>query len=140
LAAGSAKRSPGLGPLQVAAGGLVAIGEDVKGMLDLARPMFALYVGGMGAKGRNFYNDVLREYGYEEEAEQIQDLYLEGKKEQAAATVPHDLLEMCNLVGPASYVQERIAAFRESGVTHLNVVPATEDPAATVAQLKEWVT
>ncbi len=140
LAAGSAKRSPGLGPLQVAAGGLVAIGEDVKGMLDLARPMFALYVGGMGAKGRNFYNDVLREYGYEEEAEQIQDLYLEGRKEQAAATVPHDLLEMCNLVGPASYVQDRIAAFRESGVTHLNVVPATEDPAATVAQLKEWVT
>ena len=138
LAAGAAKRSPGLGPLQVAAGGLVAIGEDVKGMLDLARPMFALYVGGMGAKGKNFYNDLLREYGYEKEAEEIQDLYLAGKKDQAAALVPDDLLEMCNLVGPASYVRERIAAFRESGVTHLNVVPATEDPAATVAQLKDW--
>jgi hypothetical protein len=124
--------------LQVAAGGMVAIGEDVKGMLDFARPVFALYIGGMGAKGKNFYNDVVREYGYEKEAEQIQDLYLEGKKDEAAALVPDDLLEMCNLVGPASYVQERIAAFRESGVTHLNVVPATEDPAATVAQLKEW--
>jgi F420-dependent oxidoreductase-like protein len=138
LAAGRAKRSPDLGPLQVAAGGMVAIGEDVKGMLDFARPMFALYIGGMGAKGKNFYNDLVRQYGYEQEAEQIQDLYLEGRKDEAAALVPEELLEMCNLVGPGSYVRERIAAFAESGVTHLNVVPATEDPAATIAQLKEW--
>jgi F420-dependent oxidoreductase-like protein len=138
LRKGAEKRSDELGPLQVAAGGMVAIGEDVKGMLDFARPMFALYIGGMGAKGKNFYNDLVREYGYEEEAEQIQELYLDGKKEEAAALVPVELLEMCNLVGPESYVKERIAAFAESGVTHLNVVPATEDPAATVAQLKEW--
>ncbi len=138
LAAGTAKRPEELGPLQVAAGGLVAIGEDVKDVLDLARPMFALYIGGMGARGRNFYNTVVSEYGYEQEAAQIQDLYLEGKKDEAAALVPTDLLEMCNLVGPASYVQERIAAFAESGITHLNVTPASGDPAATVARLKEW--
>jgi F420-dependent oxidoreductase-like protein len=138
LAAGAALRPAELGPLQIAAGGMVAVGEDVKGMLDFARPMFALYIGGMGAKGKNFYNDVVREYGYEKEAELIQDLYLAGKKDEAAAAVPAELLEMCNLVGPASYVRERIAAFAESGVTHLNVVPATEDPAATIAQLKEW--
>jgi F420-dependent oxidoreductase-like protein len=138
LAAGAAKRPADLGPLQIAAGGMVAIGEDVKGMLDFARPMFALYIGGMGAKGKNFYNQLVCEYGYEQEAEQIQDLYLEGKKDQAAALVPEELLEMCNLVGPESYVKERIAAFADSGVTHLNVVPATEDPAATIAQLKEW--
>ncbi len=138
LAAGTAKRPADLGPLQVAAGGLVAIGEDVKGMLDLARPMFALYIGGMGARGKNFYNTLVTDYGYEAEAAKIQDLYLEGKKDEAAAVVPTDLLEMCNLVGPASYVRERIAAFEESGVTHLNVIPTDDDPAATVAQLKEW--
>ena len=139
LAAGAAKRPAELGPLQIAAGGMVAVGEDVKGLLDFARPMFALYIGGMGAKGKNFYNDVVREYGYEEEAEKIQDLYLDGKKKEAEALVPLELLEMCNLVGPESYVKERIAAFADAGVTHLNVVPASEDPAATISQLKDWI-
>ena len=139
LKAGEAKRPAELGPLQIAAGGMVAVGDDVKGLLDFVRPMFALYIGGMGAKGKNFYNDVVREYGYEEEAEKIQDLYLDGKKKEAEALVPLDLLEMCNLVGPESYVKERIAAFAEAGVTHLNVVPASEDPAATISQLKNWI-
>ena len=141
LEAGKAKRLEGLGPLQVMAGGLVAIGEgpETKALLDFARPLFALYVGGMGAKGKNFYNDVARAYGYEEEAEKIQDLYLSGKKKEAEALVPTEWLEAANLVGPASYVKERIAAFQEAGVTDLAVWPATEDPAATVAQLKEWV-
>lgn len=143
LARGKAERPADLGPLQVAAGGLVAIGEDVKGLLDRARPDFALYIGGMGARGRNFYNDLVRDYGYEQEAERIQDLYLAGDRAAAAALVPTDLLEMCNLVGPESWVRERIAAFAESGVTHLSVVPVsddpTADPAATVAQLKGWV-
>jgi F420-dependent oxidoreductase-like protein len=142
LAAGAAKRSPELGSLQVAAGGMLAVGEDVKAMLDFARPMFALYIGGMGARNKNFYNQLVREYGYEKEAEQIQDLYLEGKKDEAAALVPLDLLEMCNLVGPESYVKERIAAFAESGVTHLNVVPVPtkdgETAADLVSSLKEW--
>jgi F420-dependent oxidoreductase-like protein len=138
LSAGAAKRPAELGTLQIAAGGMVAIGEDVKGLLELVRPTFALYIGGMGARGKNFYNDVVRQYGYEAEAQRIQDLYLDGRKDEAAAAVPLELLEMCNLVGPASYVKERIAAFAESGVTHLNVVPASEDPVATMAQLREW--
>ncbi|WP_210440052.1 LLM class F420-dependent oxidoreductase [Nocardioides xinjiangensis] len=140
LAAGNAERQEGLGPLQVMAGGLVAIGEgpDTAALLDLARPYFALYVGGMGAKGRNFYNDVARAYGYEEEAEAIQDLYLSGRKKEAEALVPTEWLEAANLVGPASYVKERIAAFREAGVTDLHVTPVS-DPVATVEQLKEWV-
>ena len=121
------------------AGGLCAIGDDVENVREFARPMLALYIGGMGARGKNFYNDLVRDYGYEEEAARIQDLYLAGDKAGAAALVPTDLLEMCNLVGPASWVRERIAAFAESGVTHLNVVPATEDPAATVRLLREWV-
>jgi F420-dependent oxidoreductase-like protein len=139
LAAGAAKRSPDLGPLEISAGGMVAIGEDVKGMLDLMRPMYALYVGGMGARGKNFYFDLACQYGYEEQATKIQDLYLGGNKRDAEALVPEEWLEAGNLVGPASYVRERIAAFREAGVTNLSVAPATDDPAATIAQVKEWV-
>jgi F420-dependent oxidoreductase-like protein len=139
LRRGKEKRPAELGELQVAAGGIAAIGEDVKGFLDFVRPMAALYIGGMGAKGKNFYNDLCRNYGYEREAELIQDLYLDGKKDEAAAAVPDELLEMVNLVGPESYVKERIEAFRESGVTHLNVIPVSDDPVATTAQLKEWI-
>ncbi len=139
LREGMAKRSPDLAPLEIAAGGMVAIGDDVKAMLDFMRPMLALYIGGMGARGKNFYNDLVCAYGYEAEAKKIQDLYLDGHKRDAEAHVPLQLLEEINLVGPESYVKERIAAFKEAGVTNLQVAPATEDPAATVAQLKEWV-
>jgi F420-dependent oxidoreductase-like protein len=141
LAAGTAKRDPALGPLQISAGGMVAIGEgpETKALLDFLRPMYALYVGGMGARGKNFYNELAQHLGYEKEALEIQDLYLSGKKDEAAAKVPAEWLEMSNLVGPASYVKERIAAYEEAGVTHLSVVPATDNPAATVAQLKDWV-
>jgi F420-dependent oxidoreductase-like protein len=142
LAAGAAKRPDDLGPLEVVAGGMVCVGDDVKSMLDLARPMFALYIGGMGAKGKNFYNTLACEYGFEAEAAKIQELYLGGNKRDAEAFVPLELLEMVNLVGPASYVRERIEAFRESGVTNLQVMPVPADggdPAALVAQVKEWV-
>jgi F420-dependent oxidoreductase-like protein len=142
LAAGTARRPDGLGPLQVVAGGMVSVGEDVKGLLDLARPTVALYVGGMGAKGRNFYNTLACEYGFEEEAARIQDLYLGGNKRDAEAVVPLELLEMTNLVGPESYVRERISAFAEAGVTDLQVTPVPADggdPAALVSRLKEWV-
>jgi alkanesulfonate monooxygenase SsuD/methylene tetrahydromethanopterin reductase-like flavin-dependent oxidoreductase (luciferase family) len=139
LSSGNAKRQDGLAPLEIAAGGMVAVGDDVKGMLDFARPMFALYIGGMGAKGKNFYNDLACSYGFEAEAAKIQELYLGGNKRDAEAVVPLELLEMCNLVGPESYVKERIAAFRDAGVTNLQIVPAAEDPAALVRQMKEWV-
>jgi len=142
LAAGKAKRPADLGPLEVVAGGLVSVGEDVKGMLDLARPTVALYVGGMGAKGKNFYHTLACQYGFEEEAEKIQELYLGGNKRDAEAVVPQELLELTNLVGPQSYVQERIAAFAEAGVTNLQVVPVPADggdPADLVAQVKSWL-
>jgi F420-dependent oxidoreductase-like protein len=141
LAAGAAKRQEDLGPLEISAGGMVAIGEgpETKALLDLARPVYALYVGGMGARGKNFYNDLACRYGFEKEAKEIQDLYLDGHKRDAAAKVPLEWLEAGNLVGPATYVQERIAAFREAGVTNLQVSPVTDDAPATVAALKEWV-
>ena len=139
LEAGRAKRPDDLGPLEVSAGGMVCVGDDVKGMLDLARPTFALYIGGMGAKGKNFYNDLACAYGFEAEATKIQELYLGGNKRDAEAVVPLELLEMCNLVGPESYVKERIEAFRDSGVTNLQITPVADDPAALVRQMKEWV-
>ncbi len=141
IARGTAKRQEGLGPLEICAGGMVAIGEgpETKALLDFVRPMVALYVGGMGARGKNFYNDLMCQYGYEKEAKEIQDLYLGGNKRDAEALVPADLLELGNLVGPASYVRERIAAFAEAGVTNLQVMPASDDPAATIRQLKEMV-
>jgi F420-dependent oxidoreductase-like protein len=141
LAAGAAKRSADLAPLEINANAMVAIGDgpDTKALLDFARPIFALYVGGMGARGKNFYNDVAVAYGYEKEAAEIQDLYLSGKKKEAEALVPTEWLEAANLVGPASYVKERLAAFKEAGVTNIGLTPATDDPATTIAQVKEWV-
>jgi F420-dependent oxidoreductase-like protein len=141
LVAGTAKRQEGLGALEICAGGMVAIGDgpDTKALLDFARPMVALYVGGMGARGKNFYNDLMCQYGYEREAKEIQDLYLGGNKRDAETLVPAELLEWGNLVGPASYVKERVAAFAEAGVTNLQVMPASDDPAATIRQLRELV-
>jgi len=139
LAAGRQKRAAELGPLEIAGGGLAAIGEGLEPLRELARPMTALYVGGMGARGRNFYNTLARRYGFEAEAERIQELYLSGKKDEAAAAVPDELLELTSLVGPAGHVQERVAAYREAGVTVLNVTPVGPDPLGTLEQLKEWV-
>ncbi|WP_436756938.1 LLM class F420-dependent oxidoreductase [Streptosporangium sp. V21-05] len=123
LAAGKARRDPALGELDVIAQASLAIGDDVSGWLELGRPMAALYIGGMGAKGKNFYNDLARRYGYEKEAEQIQNFYLDGKKDEAAALVPHELLEKMSLIGPEGHVRERLQAMRESGVTTVNVAP-----------------
>src|ERR1700712_2041620 len=141
LARGTAKRHDDLAPLEICAGGMVAIGEgpETKALLDFARPFVALYVGGMGARGKNFYNDLAVKYGFEQEAKEIQDLYLDGNKRDAEAKVPLELLELGNLVGPASYVKERIAAFAEAGVTNLQVMPASDDPPATIRQLRELV-
>jgi F420-dependent oxidoreductase-like protein len=142
LDAGRAKRDPSLGPLQISTGGLLAIGEgdDVTRLRELGRPTAALYIGGMGAKGRNFYNDVVRRYGFEREAEEIQDLYLSGKKAEAAALVPTELLELTSLCGPEGYVADRIAEYREAGVTHLQVVPVPlgeQRPVDLIAKVKE---
>jgi F420-dependent oxidoreductase-like protein len=138
---GLATRDPARGPLQISAGGMVAIDESLTGdardrVLDMARPNVALYVGGMGARDKNFYNTICRKYGYEDEAAQIQDLYLSGNKDEAAAAVPAEMLEKTNLVGPASYVRERIAAYREAGVTHLSVTPVGAGATETIEQLR----
>jgi F420-dependent oxidoreductase-like protein len=123
VAEGTARRDPALGPLDVIAHALLAIGDDVTALRDHNRPELALYIGGMGARGRNFYNDLACRFGYEAEAKAIQDAYLAGRKAEAEALVPADLVELTSLIGPESYVRERIAAYREAGVTTLNVTP-----------------
>lgn len=129
LATGLAKRSPDLGPLDVVAGGLLAIGpeSEVAGIRDFSRAMVALYVGGMGARDRNFYNQLFQRYGYEAEAKEIQDLYLEGNKREAAAAVPASFLEETSLCGDEAYLRDRISQFKEAGVTVLNVTPIASD-------------
>jgi F420-dependent oxidoreductase-like protein len=139
LRAGRAKRAADLGPMQVAAGGLLAIGEDVEELRDLARPGLALYFGGMGARGKNFYNEVLRRYGCEREAEQIMDLYLGGQKREAAALVPSDLVAGISLVGDEGYVRDRVAAYRDAGVTVLNVHPVGPHGLRDVETLAAWL-
>ncbi|SEO67198.1 LLM class F420-dependent oxidoreductase [Trujillonella endophytica] len=123
LSAGKAKRDPSLGELQVVVGVPVAIGEDVDALHDLVRPHLALYVGGMGAKGKNFYNDLARRYGFADAAETVQELYLSGRKDEAAAALPDELVRAVSLIGPEGYVAERIAAFAEAGVTTLALQP-----------------
>jgi F420-dependent oxidoreductase-like protein len=123
VAEGTARRDASLGPLDVIASAPLTIGDDVAQLRDLSRPQLALYIGGMGARGRNFYNDLAGRLGYEAEAKAIQDAYLDGRKDEAEALVPAGLTELTSLIGPESYVAERLAAYREAGVTTLNVTP-----------------
>ncbi len=140
LAAGKAKRSPELGPLQITGGGVLALEEEMfEPARAMARGTSALYIGGMGARGRNFYNTVFERQGYPAEAKLIQDLYLDGRKDEAAAALPDSYLERTSLIGPAGFVRERIAALREAGVTHLHVNPVSKDPAKVIEQVREWL-
>jgi F420-dependent oxidoreductase-like protein len=136
LAEGRAHRPAELGPLDVIAAAPLAIGADVTRLRDIARPFFALYIGGMGARGRNFYYDLACRFGYEREAVAIQDAYLSGRKDEAAALVPAELLEKTSLIGPEGYVADRLAALRESGVTTLNVTPLAPSHAERVAAIE----
>jgi F420-dependent oxidoreductase-like protein len=127
LAAGTAKRDPALGPLDIMVHASVAIGDDVEDRLSWVKPQLALYIGGMGAKGRNFYHNLATRYGYGEVADHIQELYLSGRKAEAIDSVPDELVRAMSLVGPRGFVAERIAAFAEAGVTTLLVSPAATD-------------
>ena len=136
LREGYAKRDPALGPLGIVVPITLAIGDDVDYLLDLARPQLALYIGGMGARGQNFYNDLTRRYGYEAEAALIQDLYLDGRKDEAAAAVPLELIRSISLVGPEGFVRERVAALAEAGVTTLAVSSLGETHAGRIQNIE----
>jgi F420-dependent oxidoreductase-like protein len=122
LADGKAARAPELGELDICVLTTVSIGDgDHAAAVDAARSWLALYIGGMGARGKNFYNELARRYGFETEAEKIQDLYLTGRKAEAAAAVPEELVRGTCLIGTADEVKARIGAYRNAGATTLAV-------------------
>ncbi len=142
LRAGAAKRDPKRAPLDVFVGGGVAIGEGLEPLRDAGRPMTALYVGGMGARDKNFYNDVFASCGYAKEAKLIQDLYLAGRKKEAEAAVPAAFIEETTLIGPPGFVRDRLAELKASGVTSLNVGligETIDDRLRTLAELRALV-
>lgn len=141
LAQGTAARSAALRPLDVVAGGAVAIDdpEAIAQATAVARAQLALYVGGMGSRATNFYNDLVRRYGFEAAAERIQELYLSGAKGEAIAAVPDELVRTTNLIGSAAEVGERLAAYRAAGVTTLALGPLLGDPVRTLAVLRRLV-
>jgi F420-dependent oxidoreductase-like protein len=127
LAAGAAKRDPALGPLDVMVHASLAIGDNVEDRLAGVKPQLALYLGGIGAKGRNFYHNLATRYGFAEAADRIQELYLSGRKQEAIDAVPDELVRGMSLIGPRGYVAERLAAFTEAGVTTLLLSPLATD-------------
>lgn len=136
LAAGTARRDPALGGLDVIAPVHLHIGDDDPRHLEPVRAHIALYAGGMGARGRNFYHALMCRYGYADEAGHVQELYLAGRKQEAAAAVPEELARAVSLVGPEDMVRKQAAAFREAGVRTLNVLPTPTAHAARVAEVE----
>jgi F420-dependent oxidoreductase-like protein len=137
LAAGGAKRDPALGPLDIMVHASLAIGDNVDGRLAWVKPQLALYIGGMGAKGRNFYHNLATRYGFGEVADKIQELYLSGRKREATDLVPDELVRGMSLVGPRGFIAERLAAFAEAGVTTLLVSPMAADADESVRYVTE---
>ena len=102
----------------------LAVGEDVPSLADTFRPYTALYVGGMGSRKQNFYNSLAQRMGYEKEAAEIQDRYLAGEKEAAAAAVPQRLIDSTTLLGPVERIADRMQAYAEAGATTLTLMPS----------------
>ena len=113
----------------------VAVGPDVKACFEQCKPQLALYIGGMGAKGRNFYNDLARRYGYDEVAEKVQELYLSGRQKEAIAAIPDKLVDEVTLCGPKERIQERLAEWKKVPVTTLNVSSSSIEGVRTMAEL-----
>jgi len=115
----------------------VAIDEDIEGARDAIRPMLALYVGGMGSREQNFYNALVCRYGFEDAAREVQDLYLDGRRDEAAAALPAELIDQTALCGPKEHVAERLAVYRDAGVGTLICTPMAFDPEARVRMVRE---
>jgi F420-dependent oxidoreductase-like protein len=114
----------------------VLISDDVEAARDAMRPILSLYVGGMGSREKNFYNALVRRYGFEDAAREVQDLYLDGKKEEAAAALPAELIDTVTLCGPEDRVRDRLAVYAQAGVGTLGVSPMAFDAESRLEQLK----
>ncbi|HEV3001054.1 MAG TPA: LLM class F420-dependent oxidoreductase [Solirubrobacteraceae bacterium] len=114
----------------------VLITDDEAAARDAVRPFIALYVGGMGSREKNFYNQLVQRYGFEQEAKEIQDLYLDGKKQEAAARVSDELVDTVAMVGRRERVRDRLQVFREAGVHTLGATPLAFDKQGRLEQLR----
>jgi F420-dependent oxidoreductase-like protein len=130
--AGGGKGTP---TFDVAASVTVMVANDVQACLDRLKPQLALYIGGMGARGKNFYNDLACRYGFEGAARTIQDLYLAGKKDEATATVPNELADEVSLVGPKERIRDRLAAWRSSPIGTMILAAGQPEALRTMAEL-----
>jgi len=119
----------------IAASVSVVVGDDVDACRNMLKPVLALYVGGMGAKGKNFYNDLACRYGYEGVASEIQDLYLAGNKPEAIAAVPDALVDDVALCGPKERIKERLELWRNSPITTLNITTFSIEGLQIMAEL-----
>jgi len=115
----------------------VFITDDLESARDVTRPFVALYVGGMGSRKQNFYNALMRRYGFEAAAEEVQNLYLEGKKDEAMAALPAEFLDQVALIGPREVVRERLEVYRDAGVGTLGVTPLAFDKPGRLDQLRQ---
>jgi F420-dependent oxidoreductase-like protein len=123
LEQGAAKAGRTLDDFDIAPTVNVMITDDQEAARNLVRPFIALYVGGMGSREKNFYNNLVQRYGFEAAAKEVQDLYLEGKKEEAMAALPDELIDLVSLVGPKDVVRERLRVFADAGVGTLGITP-----------------
>jgi alkanesulfonate monooxygenase SsuD/methylene tetrahydromethanopterin reductase-like flavin-dependent oxidoreductase (luciferase family) len=125
LEEGAAKREGGKLPddFDIAPMVSIAIDDDIGRARDAVRPLLALYVGGMGSREKNFYNQLVSRYGFEDAAKEVQDLYLDGKKDEAAAALPAELIDQTTLVGSADHIKERLAVYADAGVGTLMFSP-----------------
>ncbi|HXJ35535.1 MAG TPA: LLM class F420-dependent oxidoreductase [Candidatus Eisenbacteria bacterium] len=134
---GFAKAGGGKSPARfdIAVSTTVILGDDVQKCLDRVKPQLALYIGGMGARGKNFYNDLACRYGFESAAKTIQDLYLAGKKDEATAAVPNELADEVSLVGSKDRIRDRLAAWRASPVGTMILAVGQPEALRTMAEI-----
>jgi F420-dependent oxidoreductase-like protein len=136
LEEGAARAGRTLDGFDIAPSVNVFITDDVAAARDAMRPFIALYVGGMGSRDKNFYNNLVQRYGFEEAAQKVQDLYLEGRRDEAMAALPDELIDTVSLCGPADRVRERLAVYRDAGVGTLGVTPLAFTPGDRLEQLR----
>ncbi|MBV8220677.1 MAG: LLM class F420-dependent oxidoreductase [Solirubrobacterales bacterium] len=136
LASGATRAGRSLEGFEMAPSVSTYVSDDREAARNLMRPVLALYIGGMGSRKQNFYNQLVQRYGFEEAARNVQDLYLDGKKEEAAAALPDELIDLVTLCGPKEHVRDRLAAFRDAGVGTLMVSPMVFTAAERIEQLQ----
>ena len=136
LEAGAQRAGRSLDGFEMAPSVQAYVSDDHEGARDRMRPMLAQYVGGMGSRQQNFYNQLVQRYGFEDAARDVQDLYLDGKKDEAAAALPDELIDLVTLCGPKDHVRERLAAFRDAGVGTLMITTMAFTPEGRIEQLR----